>query len=1341
MAAGVTIIEVRADFVDNMSQGAEKAKTSADRFAQAVDKTKKQLEQFGKTKYEPEVGLKDKATSALKSIYSGIKGMAGKTFKTTFSLVDKATAPLRMIKNTIFSIKGLVAGLLAGAAGNQFIMKPISLADQMATAQIGFETMFGSAEKAISMMDKIKEFAAKTPFDTSGVISSVQQMMRAGWTEDTVMADMERIGNAAAAAGQGTEGVQGIVLALQQMRMAGKLNSQDMMQLTNRGVKAWDYVAQAIGKTIPEARDLASKGLIPIDTAIQGIIDGMGEYDGMMDKMSNRTVSGLMSNISDTFDIKIVEKWGRGLQEGATKGLGSFADWLDTIDPMLEKTGWSLTRIGEEASTGFFNIVGNAQNRLTDVLNSEEFMDAPGLFEKAMLIWDKVIADPFSTWWDEKMKPKIAEKAASFGEGLGSGLSNGILTLLGIDISDEIRDGASIGASFAEGFLKGFDGAAIKERLKEILSGAFQDALKVLPGGDSPTATSWVSAAAMAYGGSKILGILSPLFGGINGATKAFTGKGIGSHLWGSASMVNPMYPHLTYAGSGIMGLLGKAGLAMGSGATTGAGLAAAGGAGILGGLVGVGTLASGIRDFKKSIKATDELQKKMSWTKGSYKVGGVGAGALAGAGIGAMFGGVGAIPGALIGAGIGGIAGVFGGNKWADKMKRDAEKAKYATQDMKDAIDDTSKSAEDLAKEFEKACNKDMRQRFGDIMLTMEDMQKYAQKITFQGTYESFEKFTKASEDAERAFSRLQSSKAALDKWNWKASIGVALDDSEKSSMMESVNAYMEDAKAFIEAKHYEFSVAVDLIMGADSTIGANIKTSTDKYFATIQEQLDGYNAELKAQYEVALEDGIITADEQQIISEIQNKISDITNKLSEAQYEAKLSAIKIKFESGVGLDKDTYQEFQKYIQESMEERAAGLEDAYVAATVPIRAQLKGENLDEEARAAIEQELKDLENGYVFQLQNLHVETTGFQINTIADAYANELDSILPEIEGTTSEKLMSAMNNAISSGAIGENPVKWSDEDIVKWFGLENLSEEAKTNVTNMIRDTAAGIPEAVREALTSDENLAAFQRSLMDWETLMGGEEAKFEMPVNVDPSVTNTEEAGQKVKGDVESSMQGIEAQGNANVEITATDNSQQVADQARSNVQSKVDAAFSNPLYTNQTLYVTLDTMYKQGKTTMPAGVAYNKYKKLYPDEFAEGGFVSGGKQLSWLDEEGTGEVVIPFNPARRNRALKLWEETGERLGVQKHADGGFIGSSLSGISLKASSGNSPKDSKEGIKINVGGITFEIKTEGNQGSILDMIRAQREEISNEISEILEEALLDGFANMPIANSRS
>lgn len=67
-----------------------------------------------------------------------------------------------------------------------------------------------------------------------------------------------------------------------------------------------------------------------------------------------------------------------------------------------------------------------------------------------------------------------------------------------------------------------------------------------------------------------------------------------------------------------------------------------------------------------------------------------------------------------------------------------------------------------------------------------------------------------------------------------------------------------------------------------------------------------------------------------------------------------------------------------------------------------------------------------------------------------------------------------------------------------------------------------------------------------------------------------------------------------------------------------------------------------------------------------PAKHAAGGRVGGGPQLSWLAEEGWDEFVIPTNPSRRTRALELYEQAGEALGVSKHAEGGRIeGSNLS----------------------------------------------------------------------------
>ena len=155
------------------------------------------------------------------------KGIAGKTWRATLKIVDFATAPLRAVKNTLFSIKGLVTAIVAGVAANKLIAEPISLADAYSSAKIGFSTLLGDAQGQ-QMMDDLDEFARTTPFKTSEVIANAQKMIAMGWQAEDIIQDMTTIGDAAAATGKGDEGLNRIILALSQIQSKGKLSTEEL---------------------------------------------------------------------------------------------------------------------------------------------------------------------------------------------------------------------------------------------------------------------------------------------------------------------------------------------------------------------------------------------------------------------------------------------------------------------------------------------------------------------------------------------------------------------------------------------------------------------------------------------------------------------------------------------------------------------------------------------------------------------------------------------------------------------------------------------------------------------------------------------------------------------------------------------------------------------------------------------------------------------------------------------------------------------------------------------------------------------------------------------------------
>lgn len=223
-----------------------------------------------------------------KKATSGMKGFADKCNKMTGALSAIAAVQL----GSVFT--GMAGGIL-----NMGIAS-VQAAAQMRQYEIAFQTMLKSAEAGTQMLRDLQQFAAETPFDVPGVVSAGQQLMAFGFKAEEIIPMLTNLGDAASGLGLGTEGVSRLAYALGQMQTSGKLNAQDMMQLTSAGISAWDMLAQAAGKTVAEMKDLCSKGAIDSKAAVQTIVAGMNEqFGGMMAKTSDE-VAGLLANIEET---------------------------------------------------------------------------------------------------------------------------------------------------------------------------------------------------------------------------------------------------------------------------------------------------------------------------------------------------------------------------------------------------------------------------------------------------------------------------------------------------------------------------------------------------------------------------------------------------------------------------------------------------------------------------------------------------------------------------------------------------------------------------------------------------------------------------------------------------------------------------------------------------------------------------------------------------------------------------------------------------------------------------------------------------------------------------------
>lgn len=228
---------------------------------------------------------------------------------------------------------GAVIGGVVAAAGGALVALGVKSLAAYEQAEIGFTTMLGSGDKAKAFLSSLEGFAAKTPFELPGLITASQQLLAFGFGAQEIIPMMTKIGDAAAGLGAGQEGIDRITRSLGQMRAKGRVQAEEMMQLAELGIPAWDMLAKKLGTDIPTAMDKVSKKQVDAATGIDAILTGMSSrFGGLMEKQAT-TIGGLWSTLKDTVTIsarKIVTPFQKDITNALTGAINLVQKFADT---------------------------------------------------------------------------------------------------------------------------------------------------------------------------------------------------------------------------------------------------------------------------------------------------------------------------------------------------------------------------------------------------------------------------------------------------------------------------------------------------------------------------------------------------------------------------------------------------------------------------------------------------------------------------------------------------------------------------------------------------------------------------------------------------------------------------------------------------------------------------------------------------------------------------------------------------------------------------------------------------------------------------------------------------
>lgn len=383
MAAETFRIEIPITVKDNTDPGVSSATRKMNGFDKQNEKTQKRLNEMNRTRYQVALEALDKASSVINKVGTTVKGIAGKAWKITMSVIDKATAPIRgifnLLKNPILQA-GAVLGITVGLKDTIDTYGTFEATMSKVNAVSG-----ATADQMERLTAKAKEMGATTKFTASEAGEAFTYMAMAGWDAEQMLDGISGIMSLSAADGLDLATTSDIVTDA----------------LTAFGLQAKDsgHFADVLAKASSSANTNVSmlgesfKYVAPLAGAMHYSVEDVSLALGLManasvkGSMAGTSLKTALSNMTAPTDsmAAVMDKYGISLTKSNGE-MKSLKEVLDTVRTKMgklnetEKAAAASTLFGKEAMSGMLAIINASEEDYNKL--AESIANADGAAQK-----------------------------------------------------------------------------------------------------------------------------------------------------------------------------------------------------------------------------------------------------------------------------------------------------------------------------------------------------------------------------------------------------------------------------------------------------------------------------------------------------------------------------------------------------------------------------------------------------------------------------------------------------------------------------------------------------------------------------------------------------------------------------------------------------------------------------------------------------------------------------------------------------------------------------------------------------------------------------------------------
>jgi tape measure domain-containing protein len=287
-------------------------------------------------------------TAAIAGNFAGFMGASGAQIGGVRAL---ATAGKGMLP--LFAAGGMALGM----------KKAVVEADRLKRATIDIGVLMNNdSEGADKLVKSLQRMARKTPLATGQLTEAARQLMTFGRSAGKVKKDLEIIGTIA---GGDAERFRLLTKAFGDVTAAGRLQGQELRQMTNQGFNPLMAMVEKTGKSYAELREEMEKGEISAKMVFEAAEGTSEKFAGRLAASMNTVggqfskLGGLISEIFSNIGEDTGLLWGVvEALKGINFALETSLDLWDKAQRGAEKTAQKVVFLYDQLQSGIFGNMG-----------------------------------------------------------------------------------------------------------------------------------------------------------------------------------------------------------------------------------------------------------------------------------------------------------------------------------------------------------------------------------------------------------------------------------------------------------------------------------------------------------------------------------------------------------------------------------------------------------------------------------------------------------------------------------------------------------------------------------------------------------------------------------------------------------------------------------------------------------------------------------------------------------------------------------------------------------------------------------------------------------------------